>query len=87
MLRQMQEPFELFGCPHSVGPTRARLIFGSVGGFGQVGPDKTTAEGIVERGSDNYVNIEDSLGCESLSGPCIAMIQQVGVQLLQPFGA
>lgn len=82
----MEEGFELVGGPHPVRPTPVASVFWGVGGFGRVDAEQSTADGVVQRGADDDVNVEDGLGGESLAGAAVAMVQQVGIELFEPLG-
>jgi hypothetical protein len=62
-------------------------MFGGMSGFGWVGAKQSTPDGIVQAGTDDDMHIEDSLGRKSPAGAPVAVVQQVGVELLESLGA
>lgn len=84
---ELEERLELVGSPDPIGPAPVPSLFGGVGGFGRVVALESAADGVIERGPDDDVDVEDGLGGESLSGAGVAVVQQVGVELFETFGA
>jgi hypothetical protein len=62
-------------------------MFGRVGGFGRVGSEQSTPDCVVQAGTDDDMHVEDRLWGESPAGVAVAVVQQVGVELLESLGA
>ena len=81
-----QECPELLGVPHARRVARQRPSLRGVGDLGRVAEDPTAADGVIERSTQDHVDLHDGLVVEPSRAVGASVVEQVGVQALEVIG-